>query len=138
MGVAGFLGEVGKAYSQSQAAMSRQHSLDLQEKQNTLSFQQKTLSNYDLLDKILARQTAEATVRGIKLSSPSFEAIERSTLNADSRELKNIDIEKNLYDANIAIEKNNVRKTLYAQLFGDVAETAMSFATLASKMPTKG
>jgi hypothetical protein len=122
--------EVGKGVMEVQAAKAQENALDLQAKQNELQYQQKTLSNLDSLDKVIQHQTAQMTTRGVAFSSPSFNAIQRNTENISARQQKNLDIQKSFLDANVDIEKRNVRNTLYGQLFGDAANTLMSFAQL--------
>ncbi|TLY48150.1 MAG: hypothetical protein E6K54_02615 [Gammaproteobacteria bacterium] len=120
--------EVGEGVMQVQAAEGKEKQLDLQAKQNELQYQQKTLSNLDNLNKVIQRQTAQMTTRGVAFSSPSFNAVQRNTENIAARQQKNLDIEKKLSDTAIDIEKRNVRNSLYSQLFGDVASLGLSFA----------
>lgn len=127
--------EVGKGIMQIQAAKAQENQLDLQAKQNELQYQQQTLSNLDSLDKVIQHQTAQMTTRGVAFSSPSFNAIQRDTENIAARQQSNLDIQKRILDANVDIEKANVRNTLYGQLFGDVTNTLMSFAVLKSMRP---
>lgn len=127
--------EVGKGIMQIQAAKAQENQLDLQAKQNELQYQQQTLSNLDSLDKVIQHQTAQMTTRGVAFSSPSFNAIQRDTENIAARQQSNLDIQKSILDANVDIEKANVRNTLYGQLFGDVSNTLMSFAQLKSMRP---
>jgi hypothetical protein len=130
--------EVGKAGMQSKSAQEQEHALNLQAKQMQLQTQQKTLQNYDVMEKVLQAQTAHMTTTGTAFSSPSFNAIQRNTLNIGSKKQKNIDIEGELAQENIEIEKQNVRSKLYAQLFGDVENIAQTAFTVGSKMPTLG
>jgi hypothetical protein len=128
---------VAKGVTQYQAAESKEAGLDLQAKQNILQFQQKQLSNLDSISKVLDRQEAQSTVRGIDASmSPSFNAIERDTLNIGAKEGRNLNTESTLMERNVDIEKENVKNTLYGQLFGDAASFATSFAGLQGKVPT--
>lgn len=127
--------EVGKGVMEVQAAKAQENALDLQAKQNELQYQQSTLSNLDSLDKVIQRQTAQMTTRGVAFSSLSFNATQRNTENIAARQQKNIDIQKSILDENVAIEKRNVRNSLYGQLFGDTANTLMSFAQLNSMSP---
>jgi len=122
---------VGKAVMQYESAQDKERALDLQSQENMLSYQEKSLSNLDATQKILDRQIAQSTVRGIAADkSPSFNAIQRETLNISAKTGKNLELGKTLSDENIDIEKSNVKNTLYAQLFGDVGDAAMSFAKL--------
>jgi len=128
--------EVGKSDQEIKAAKAEENALDLQAKQTALQTQQKTLSNYDVLQKVLDAQIAHQTTTGTAFSSPSFNAIQRNTLNIGAKKERNTEIEGDLEEANIDIEKKNVRSKLYAQLFGNAAETAMTAFTVASKMPS--
>ncbi len=121
--------EVGKMGFEGAAANEKEKALDLQAKEMALQTQQKTLANYDVMEKVLDAQIAHMTTTGTAFSSPSFNAIQRATLNIG-----------HFYDKatgeRIEIEKRNVRNTLFAQLFGDTANIAMSAASVAAKMPT--
>lgn len=128
---------VAKGVSEIGAAGSRSRSLDLQKDQGILAHQQKTLANFENMQKVLDRQVAEATTRGIGLGSPSLEAIQRNTVNVGAKNAKNLDTENDIFQSNIAAEKSNVKSTLFAQLFGDVAGTASDFAAVRAKMPAK-
>lgn len=130
--------EAGKAIMQSSAAHSKQEQINLQMQENHLQYQQKTLQNYDLLQKVLASQTAAATVRGVALNSPSLAAIAQNNYNIGMRSAKNLELEEGLLEENAKIEKGNVRKSLYAQLFGDAAEVASAYISYGANAPTKG
>ncbi|WP_218814188.1 hypothetical protein [Rickettsiella endosymbiont of Dermanyssus gallinae] len=127
--------EVGKGVMEMQASKAQESALDLQAKQNQLQYQQQTLSNLDSLDKVIQHQTAQMTTRGVAFSSPSFNAIQRNTTNIAAKQQKNLDIQKSILDANIDIEKRNVKNSLFGQLFGDAAGTAMSFGQLQGMRP---
>jgi hypothetical protein len=128
-----------KSQQQSVAAKEQIRALDLQAKQNTLAYQQKSVSNLDVTKRVLDRQIAQSTVRGIKPSlSPSFNALQRDTLNTAAKTERNSELEQNLMQQNIDIEKRNVKNTLYAQLFGNAADVGLSFARLQNKMPSYG
>ena len=129
--------EVGKSVTEARAANERQRALDLQSKQLALQTQQKTLANYDIMEKVLDAQTAHMTTTGTAFSSPSFNAIQRNTLNIGAKKERNNEIEGELAQENIKIEKKNVRSALYAQLFGNAANVAKTAFTAASNMPTK-
>lgn len=122
--------EVGEGVMQIQAAKAQENQLDLQAKANEVKYQQDVLSNANNLDHVLQRQTAEMSTRGVAFSSPSFNAIQRNTENIAGKQKKNLDLSKSLFDKQIAIEKSNVKNSLYAQLFGDVAKLGLSFAQL--------
>lgn len=127
--------EVGEGVMQAQAAKAQEKQLDLQAKANEVKYQQEVLSNANNLDHVLQRQTAEMSTRGVAFSSPSFNAIRRNTENTAGKQKKNLDLSKNLFDDQIAVEKGNVKNTLYAQLFGDVANLGLSFAQLQNRRP---
>ncbi len=128
--------EVGKGVFQTVAASEKDKALELQAKQLTLQTQQKTLQNYDIMEKVLDAQAAHMTTTGAAFSSPSYNAIQRNTLNIGAKKARNTEIEGDLLQENIKTEKRNVRNTLYAQLFGDTAEAAFSVAKVAASMPT--
>lgn len=124
------------AFGKIDAADSRLKALDLQSKASTIRHNQEVLSNYDILERTLSTQLAEASAKGVGLGSLSFEAIERDTFNKISKEEKNLNLEESLFQRGINIEKSNVKKTLYASLFGDAANTgfnALSFQQSMSK-----
>lgn len=127
--------EVGKGVLEVQAARAQENALDLQAKQNELQYQQQTLSNLDSLDKVIQKQTAQMTTRGVAFSSPSFNATQRNTENIAARQQKNLDIQKSLLDENVAIEKRNVKNSLFGQMFSDTANTLLSFAQLNGMRP---
>lgn len=130
--------ELGKAVAQKNAADSKTAALDLQGKELMLQTEQKSLSNYDVMEKVLDAQIAHQTTTGTTLGSPSFNAIQRETFNIGGRRQSNIDIEGDIAQENIKLEKDNVRNTLFAQLFGDVSETAVNAFNAYSKIPTGG
>lgn len=132
------IAEVGKSVMEVNSAEAKEDALALQAKQMQLQTQQKTLQNYDVMEKVLQAQEAHMTTTGLAFSSPSFNAIQRNTLNIGARKQKNIDIEGELAQENIEMEKKNVRSQLYATLFGNVEDVAKTAFTIASKMPTKG
>jgi hypothetical protein len=125
-------------FQKNSAAESRLRALDLQAKQSTIRHQQELLSNYDILEQTLHTQQAEATAKGVGMGSLSFEAIQRGTINKIAKEEKNLNIEESLFQRGIKIEKENVKKTLYASLFGDIAQTGFNFAELSKSVSKKG
>lgn len=127
--------EVGEGVMQVQAAKAQENQLDLQAKANQVKYQQDVLNNANHLDQVLQRQTAEMSTRGVAFSSPSFNAVQRNTENIAAKQKKNLDLSKNLFDNQIAIEKSNVKNSLYAQLFGGVAKLGLSFAQLQNSRP---
>jgi hypothetical protein len=137
MGAVAVGATVGKAGFEIAGANERERALDLEAKQIALQTQQKTLNNYDVMEKVLAAQEAHMTVTGTAFSSPSYNAIQRNTFNIGAKKQRNTEIEGELAEENIKIEKQNVRNTLYAQLFGDVSNLAMSAASVYTKVPTK-
>lgn len=128
--------EVLKANEQIKAADLKENALALQAKEMQLQTQQKTLQNYDVMEKVIAAQKAHMTTTGTSFNSPSFNAIQRNTVNIAGKEGRNIETEGELQEENLDIEKANVKNSLYAQLFGDVVETASNAATFATKVPT--
>ena len=123
--------EVDQGVMQVQAAKAQENQLDLQAKANEVKYQQDMLSHMNNLDHVLQTQTVEMSTRGVAFSSPSFNAVQRHTENIAAKPKQSLDLSKSLFDNQIAIEKSNVKNTLYAQLFGDVAKLGLSFAQLA-------
>jgi hypothetical protein len=70
-----------------------EQAITLQAKQKELQLTQQKLTAYDQIQKTLNRQVAQATVRGVALDSPSFNAIQRATYNLGSEQLANINTE---------------------------------------------
>ncbi len=126
---------VGKMGMEISAADASTRAIEMQAKQGELLYQQKTLSNLAMMDKVLDEQTAAMTTRGVAFSSPSFNAIQRATLNIGAKKQKNTEIEQSFYNANLEIEKENVSNKLYASLFGDVAQVAGQAFNVMSKLP---
>ena len=130
--------EVGKSAFEIKAANAKEDALDLQGKELQIQTQQKTLANYSVMEKVLDAQIAHQTTTGTAFSSPSFNAIQRDTFNIGAKKQRNIELEGELEQENIAVEKQNVRNSLYAQLFGNAGEVAQSAASIYSKMPSTG
>jgi translation elongation factor P/translation initiation factor 5A len=130
--------KTGESYEESQAASEKSRALDIQGKEIRLSTEQKTLANYDAMEKVLQAQIAHMTTTGLAFSSPSFNAIQRATYNTAAKSAKNIELMGDIQEENTRIEKENVENTLYAQLFGNVASTAVAGTSLYTKMPTGG
>ena len=128
----------GKSYNDVKAANANEAALELQGKEQQLQTQQKTLANYDVMEKAIAAQVAHMTTTGTAFSSPSFNAIQRDTYNSGAKAGKNIKLMGELQQANLEIEKENVKTQLYAQLFGNAASAASSTVSIYGKQPTKG
>lgn len=134
----GVVAEGFQAKEQAKGAAREEEALNLEGKEKTIEMQQKQLSNYDVMEKTLDTQTAQAAARGFTLSSPSFNAIQRNTMNVAAKEAKNIDLEQDLNNANVDIEQKNIRDTLHAQFFSDISQAALMGSNIASKFPTEG
>jgi len=119
-----------KAVFQINAEDSREEQINLQTELQTVQYQQKKLNTYDTMQRVLATQTAQATVRGVSLGSPSFNAIQRHTYDLGAKELQNQETELSFVQRNAQIEKSAARSSLYASLFGDVAEIGLKAAEL--------
>ncbi len=124
-----------KMTTEAAAASEKEKALALQAKEQQLAFQQKSLTNYDLVQKTLDAQEAAMTVRGVGLDSPSFNAIQRQTINIGAKEAANTKIEKSIAESNLETEKANVKNSLFASIFGDVADTSLAAASLYTKSP---
>ena len=128
----------GSSYFEVQAAEEKQKALALQGKELELQTAQKTLANYDVMQKTLEAQIAHQTITGTAFSSPSFNAIERNTLNTGAKNQANVEIEGDISKANNLFESQNVNNTLWAQLFGNATQAASTGYKLYNEMPTAG
>lgn len=129
---------VGKMSAEKEAEQANLSALNQQSKLIALQYQQKTMQNLEITDKMLSRQAAQLSTRGVAFSSPSYNAIQRETLNVGSRKQANLDTEESLHQQAIEIEKKNVKSTLHAQLFGDAASLAFSAVGLYENYPKFG
>jgi hypothetical protein len=129
---------IGKMSAEKEAEQANLSAINQQSKLLALQYQQKNLQNLDLTDKMLSRQAAQMSARGVAFDSPSFNAIQRDTLNIGGRKERNLQTEESLSQQALEIEKHNVKSTLHAQLFGDAANFAFNAVSLASKFPTGG
>ena len=127
---------IAKGTAEAGAASATQHAIDQQAALSAIQYQEKTLQNLDTIDKMLSKQAAQLSTRGVAFSSPSFNAIQRETLNVGSRTQKNLSTEQSIAQESFKIEKQNVKNTLHAQLFGDTANFAFGAADFANKLPT--
>ena len=115
-----------------QAAMEQ---IQIQEKEKQIQLTQKKTSIYSETQKVLQRQIAQSTTRGIGLDSPSFNAIQRDTINVGAKNSQNANLESEFAKYNAAAERENVRISTHAKLFGDAAQLGMSFAMLQGQQP---
>lgn len=129
---------IGEGVSQISASESQTRALALQHEQELIQYQQKTISNYDSLQKVLQAEEAEATVRGVSLSSPSLGAVARNQMNISAKTQGNLDTQKSIQDENYENEKDNVQDTLFAKLFGDVSSAAEGFFKVTTNAPSLG
>lgn len=126
---------IGKMSAEKEAEQANLAAIKQQSQLLNLQYQQKTLQNLDLTDKMLSKQAAQLSTRGVAFSSPSFNAIERETVNVSGRKQSNLNTELTLGEQGLEIEKSNVRRTLHAQLFGDVANFAFNALSFTGKLP---
>jgi hypothetical protein len=129
---------VGKMSAEKEAAQANLSAINQQSRLNSLQYQQKNLQNLDMIDKILSKQAAQMAVRGVAFSSPSFNAIQRETLNSGARKEGNLKAEESLNEQRLRIERKNVKTTLHAQLFGDTATLALSALNVYENTPKSG
>lgn len=133
--IMGVAAEGAKAFGQTKAASSQRKSIDLQSKQSQLKYQQEQINNLDILEKTLQAQEAEATTRGVSLASQSFGAIQADTVAKGGKNATNLEMEESLYQRGLGIEKKNIKKTLFSNLFGDVSAVGFDFAKYRSSVP---
>ena len=130
-----------KMESQFAAAESQQKAIEMQQKQRELQLSQERLNVYSAVGKTISHQEAQASVKGVAMSSPSLNAIQRQTMNIGSEKFQNIETEKEMSEYNAKTEQENEQNTLWAQMFGNVGGSAMSFAQLkgvSESLPEKG
>jgi translation elongation factor P/translation initiation factor 5A len=120
----------GESVAEVSAARAKTQALDIQGKEIRLATEQKTLANYDAMEKVIAAQVAHMTTTGLAFSSPSFNAIQRDTYNTAAKDRSNIKLMGELAERNNEIEKENVQNTLFAQLFGNASKATSTGVTL--------
>lgn len=128
---------IGKMGAEKEAEQANLSAINAQSKLLALQYQQKNMQNLDMTDKLLSKQAAQMAARGVAFDSPSFNAIQRETLNVGSRKESNLKTEESLGQQSLDMERKNVKATLHAQLFGDVASLAFNAVDLGGKFPTK-
>lgn len=94
----------------SQANQDQQAALELQGKEDTVIYQQKQLSTYDLMTKTLDSQIAAASASGVDLSSPSLNAIQRDTINTGGKKFQQLYTENEINQSNIKIKEAESRE----------------------------
>lgn len=128
---------IGKMSAEKEAAEADLSAINQQSKLLALQYQQKNIQNLEATDKILNRQAAQLSVRGVTFDSPSFNAIQRETINAGARKTANLQTEQSIAEQGLAIEKQNVKRTLHTQLFGDATTLAFGALEISDRWPTK-
>ena len=126
---------VGKASAEVQAEQADLDAINTKSKLTALQYQQKNIQNLETVDKLLSKQAAQLSTRGVAFDSPSFNAIQRETINAGGKKSSNLQTEESLTNQAYNIEKKNVRSSLHAQLFGDAANFAFAAAQYSNKVP---
>ncbi len=126
-----------KASAEKEASQANLSALNQQSKLNALQYQQKNLQNLALTEQMLSKQAAQLSTRGVAFDSPSFNAIQRETINSGAKKAANLQTEQSLSEQSLAIEKANVKSTLHASLFGEASNFAFNALGVAEKFPTK-
>lgn len=129
---------VGKMSAEKEAEQANLSAINQQSKLLALQYQEKNIQNLEATHKILERQAAQLSTRGVSFASPSFNAIQRETINIGSRKERNLKAEEAIGHEGLEIEKRNVKNTLHAQLFGDAASLVFNTIGVAEKFPTGG
>jgi len=130
--------EYEKYGAQKRSADDEINAINLQAQEQQLAYEQKSISNLDLVKKTLDTQEAMMTTRGVSMNSSSFNAIQRNTLNIGNKTNENLDIEKSFMDLNIENEKRNVKDKLQADLFGDISDLSSQIMKVGESMPMSG
>ena len=126
---------IGKMSAEKEAAQADLSAINQQAKLQTVQYQQKQLQNLDVTEKILSRQAAQMSTRGVSFDSPSFNAIQRDTINSGAKQSRNDRLAESIGEDAFETEKKNVKRNLHAQLFGDVAEFSFNTATMVNNLP---
>lgn len=128
-------GSLGRAKAEKQAAEANISAINQQSQLLTLSYQEKNIQNLEMTEKILQRQAAQLSTRGVSFASPSFDAIQRETIHLAGRKATNLQVEEDLAKAGLQIEKANVKNTLHAQLFGEATNFTFNAVNAYEKLP---
>lgn len=128
---------VGNISNAQGAANANTAALELQEKQEKIAYEQKSLANYTQIQQVVDAQTAAATTRGYSLNSPSFKAIQIDTLQKGGKRQRNLNLEQQVTEASYEAEKANIQQRLSAQIFGSVIGGARDFIDYSQSVPTK-
>jgi len=126
---------VAKMSAEKEAAQADLSAINQQSRLQSIQYQQKQLQNLDLTEKMISKQTAQMTTRGVAFDSPSFNAVQRDTINTGSKQARNDKLTDSIAQDALNDERRNVKRTLHAKLFGDVAEFSFNAANVVSKLP---
>jgi hypothetical protein len=132
------VGAVAKGAAQISSANLRRQALELESGQKKIEYQQKTLKNYDQVKKVVDAQTANAAALGYSGASLSLNALQRDVFQTGAETQQNFNIEQNIAQRSIDLEKQSVQTTLYAQLFGDAFGAAGDIVGLNAKASSAG
>ena len=100
------------------AAHKKEDAIDMQADENVIQNQQRQMQNYSQASKLLGMQEVQAVGKGVSMSSSSFNAIQRQSLNTTAKKASNLNIERNLIMQNAQNERDQVHKSIDAMLFG--------------------
>jgi len=126
---------VAKMSAEKEAERADLSAINEQSKLQSIQYQQKQLQNLELTDKMLSKQAAQMTTRGVTFNSPSFNAVQTDTINAGAKQSRNDKLAESIGEGSFEAERKNVKRTLHAKLFGDVAEFSFNAATGIGKLP---
>ena len=129
---------IGKMSDEKEAEQANLSAINQQSKILNLQYQQKHMQNLDVIEKMLSKQAAQLSTRGVAFDSPSFNAIQRETINKGAKSESNLNTEQALTNQSLAIERKNAKTALHTQLFGDAASLGFSALSLYNATPTKG
>ena len=129
---------IGKMSAEKKAEQANLSAINQQSKLMGLQYQQKHMQNLDVIEKMLSKQAAQLSTRGVAFDSPSFNAIQRETINKGAKSESNLNTEQSLAEQSLALERKNVKTSLHAQLFGDAASLGLGALSLVNATPTKG
>ncbi len=128
---------VGKAAAEVDAEKANLSAINQQAKLSALQYQEKTIHNLEMTEKVLQRQAVQLSTRGVAFDSGSYNAIQRETINVGAKNESKINTEESLAKQGFEIERRNVKANLHAQLFGDAASLAFGGLDFLEKLPKK-
>lgn len=124
--------------TQSSGADLSLKALDLKSKQNQLVAEQKSVDAYSRLNTYLEKSAVSASATGFSSGSASFGAMALAGQSLSAKEIANIETEKSIAEANIDVERANVRTKLKGDLLSDLAGFGTRALGIKAAFPKSG